>query len=178
MSLLLGWTIWNRQYLTVFYLPKNPNNFIWVWYSTFMSLISTLIILLPAWNVFLPFLHLSTSYLCLRQDLSVNFFTFSLKTWACIELSSPTNPECTVCLWQHYFIKKKKKIFRLCWVLVAACGIFSCSMQDLIPWPGIKPRAPALGVWSLSHWTTKEVHHVALFYMSFSFIVWTARIST
>ena len=24
----------------------------------------------------------------------------------------------------------------------------SCSMQDLVPWPGTKPRPPALGVWS------------------------------
>ena len=48
--------------------------------------------------------------------------------------------------------------------LVVACGIFSCgmgtlsgSMWDLIPQPGIKPRPPALRVWSLSHWTTREV---------------------
>ena len=32
-----------------------------------------------------------------------------------------------------------------------------CSMWDLVPWPGIKPQAPVLGVWSLSHWTTREV---------------------
>ena len=60
-------------------------------------------------------------------------------------------------------------------VLVGAHGIicsffncsmrdFSCSMQtlacslwDLIPWPGIKPKPPALEVWSLSHWTAREV---------------------
>ena len=36
-------------------------------------------------------------------------------------------------------------------------GIFSCSMWDLVPWPGIEPRHPALGAWSCSHWTTKEV---------------------
>ena len=33
----------------------------------------------------------------------------------------------------------------------------SCSMWDLVPWPGIEPGAPALRVWSLSHWTTREV---------------------
>ena len=40
----------------------------------------------------------------------------------------------------------------LCWVLVVACRIFTCSMQtlncsmwDLVPWLGIKPRPPALG---------------------------------
>ena len=33
----------------------------------------------------------------------------------------------------------------------------SCGMQDLVLWLGIKPGAPALGAWSLSHWTTREV---------------------
>jgi len=27
-------------------------------------------------------------------------------------------------------------------------------VQDLLPWPGIQPGPPALGAWSLSHWTT------------------------
>ena len=30
-------------------------------------------------------------------------------------------------------------------------------MWDLIPWPGIEPSFPALGAWSLSHWTTREI---------------------
>ena len=33
----------------------------------------------------------------------------------------------------------------------------SYSMWDLVAQPGIKPGAPALGVQSLRHWTTKEV---------------------
>jgi len=33
----------------------------------------------------------------------------------------------------------------------------SCGIQDLVPRPGVKSRSPALGVWSLSHWTTREV---------------------
>ena len=36
------------------------------------------------------------------------------------------------------------------WVFVAACGMF-------VPWPGIKPGLCALGVWSLSQQTTREV---------------------
>ena len=28
----------------------------------------------------------------------------------------------------------------------------SCNMWDLVPWPGIEPRLPALGAWRLSHW--------------------------
>ena len=41
--------------------------------------------------------------------------------------------------------------------LFVVCGIFSCGMQDLVPWPGIEPRSPALGARSLNHWTTREV---------------------
>ena len=47
--------------------------------------------------------------------------------------------------WNHLFI------FNL-----AALGL-SCCMQDLAPCPGIELRPPALGVQSLSHWTTREV---------------------
>ena len=46
---------------------------------------------------------------------------------------------------------------------LAALGL-SCSIRTLslsiwclVPWPRIKPRDPALGAWSLSHWTTKNV---------------------
>ena len=35
--------------------------------------------------------------------------------------------------------------------------LFSCSMWDLVPWWGIEPGPPGLGVRSLSHWTTREV---------------------
>ena len=33
----------------------------------------------------------------------------------------------------------------------------SCGMWDLVPRPGIEPRAPALGVRRFSHWITREV---------------------
>ena len=36
----------------------------------------------------------------------------------------------------------------LCQVLVVACEL-SCSMWNLVPWPGIEPRPPALGAQSL-----------------------------
>ena len=54
-------------------------------------------------------------------------------------------------------------VFWLFWVLkkyaficLSALGL-SCGMWELVPQPGIKPGPPALGVWSLSHWTTREV---------------------
>ena len=35
-------------------------------------------------------------------------------------------------------------------------------MWDLVPWPRIKPGPPQLGVWSLNHWTTRELPPVVL----------------
>ena len=35
--------------------------------------------------------------------------------------------------------------------------MFSCGMWDIVPQSGIELRPPALGVWSVSHWTTREV---------------------
>ena len=45
------------------------------------------------------------------------------------------------------------QVFYLC------CGIqtLSFGMWDLFPWSGIEPAPSALGVKSLSHWTTREV---------------------
>ena len=52
----------------------------------------------------------------------------------------------------------------LCHILLAACGIFSCNTHnlhcggwDLVPGLGSEPRPSALGVQSLSHWTTEEI---------------------
>ena len=45
-------------------------------------------------------------------------------------------------------------------VLVMACccmWILSCSLWVLVPWPGMEPRPPALGIQSLGHWITREV---------------------
>ena len=42
-------------------------------------------------------------------------------------------------------------------IFTAACRLFRCSRWDLGPWSGIEPGLPALGAWSLSHWTTRVV---------------------
>ena len=86
--------------------------------------------------------------------------------------------ESVAIVWGHLFFKSAfvecSGFLRLlcfcccCFVLLArpvvACGTFtcgmwmlSCGMRHLVPWPGIEPGSPALGVWSLSHWTTREV---------------------
>ena len=41
-------------------------------------------------------------------------------------------------------------------VFLETFRISSCSMWDLVPRPGIKPRSPTLGEQSLNHWTTIE----------------------
>ena len=41
-------------------------------------------------------------------------------------------------------------------IFTVACGILCCGLRDLVPQPRIKPRPPALGAESLSHWTIKE----------------------
>ena len=53
-----------------------------------------------------------------------------------------------------------RRIFDFHWGMqslsVVTCGIFSCGMWDLIPWPVIESGPPALRG-SLSHWVTREV---------------------
>ena len=62
-------------------------------------------------------------------------------------------------LWDVYFYLFIFKYLFIwwCWVFVVARMIFSCNMWDIVLWPGIKPGPPALGVLSLSHWTTRKV---------------------
>ena len=50
--------------------------------------------------------------------------------------------------------------------------LFSCSMWDLVPWPEIPPRPPALGACNLSHWT-REMLACRLFKVLIS--PWRAR---
>ena len=45
-----------------------------------------------------------------------------------------------------------------CWIFsFGVWDFFSCGMGNLVPQPGMEPRPPALGTWSLSHWTAREV---------------------
>ena len=42
---------------------------------------------------------------------------------------------------------------------IFSCGVrtLSCYMWNLDPWPGVEPGPPALEVWQLGHWTTRDV---------------------
>lgn len=51
-----------------------------------------------------------------------------------------------------------KIIYLFIWlslIFIVAYGIFSCSLWDLVPWPGIERGPPVLGMKSLSHWTAR-----------------------
>ena len=86
---------------------------------------------------------------------SASVLPVNIQGWFPLGLTSPTKNFFTI------------NFISLCWVLVVAhgffnlpCGmrdIFSCRIWDLVPWPGIKPGAPALRAWRLSHRTTREV---------------------
>ena len=47
-------------------------------------------------------------------------------------------------------------LFKCLFPYLTAPGL-SCGIGDLVPWTGVEPRTPALGAWSLSHWTTRGV---------------------
>ena len=53
----------------------------------------------------------------------------------------------------------------------------SCAMRDLVTRPGIEPRPPALGAWSLSHWVIGEVPVTVLgfFLIFYLFIFYLTR---
>ena len=74
------------------------------------------------------------------------------------------------CSYHHPFQSLLKNFFCVCILAVPglSCSMksLSCGMQALVPWPEIKPRSPALGVWSLSHWTTSESFHLFLINIS------------
>ena len=88
----------------------------------------------------------------------------------------------------------------LCWVLIEArgifdlccgLGIFSFSMWYPVPSSGLEPWRPALGAWSLNHWTTKKVplpssqlsdslslegiQENCIFFLTISFFRWTVN---
>ena len=59
-----------------------------------------------------------------------------------------------------------------CGMLIFIRGLrtLSCSMGDLVPWPGIEPRPCALAAWSLSHWPSREV--LWWFFLPSAFPLW------
>ena len=47
--------------------------------------------------------------------------------------------------------------YSFCFLVYLAAMGFSCSMQDVVPWPRMESSPPALRARNLNHWTTVEV---------------------
>ena len=94
------------------------------------------------------------SALCILDMLTLNVRSFKVSSeWG--ERVSEL-PKCLhfllhlgkiIIIWQYQILGAAHRIFDL-----------SCGIWDLVPWPEIEPGSPALGAWSLSHWTTRKFH--------------------
>ena len=108
---------------------------------------------------------------CILSPISLywNFLSLSLSNWCIFVLPISTKvsfPQMSKPRFSLFFFLILIDWFSWAWsqvqhegffIFVVACGIFSCSMWDLVPSKGMKPRPCALGAWSLSHWTTEKV---------------------
>ena len=99
----------------------------------------------------LPLFHHSSSFVSMMlpnpgPDPDHAFFFFSFLTFIYL-------------FWLHQVLVVAHGIFvAACRLLVVACELLvAACMWDLVPRPGIEPRPSALGTWSLTHWTTREV---------------------
>ena len=90
------------------------------------------------------------------------FITFGIGLTGCTEKKLPMVGEGLLFLATAVF-----RIFAL------ACGIYSCGMGDLVSWPEIKPRPPALGAWSLRRWTPGESRGTSEFLVTYC--LWHTR---
>jgi len=110
---------------------------------------------IPAWFRGLKYRGESVCFLWLFK--SVFYFIYLFKSYMCV-----------------YIYTFSIFIYLLRQVLVEVHRIFSCcmwslscSVWDLVPWSGIKPSRPTLEVWSLNHWTTREVPYFIYLFVYF-----------
>ena len=84
---------------------------------------------------------------CCRWGLKSTGQTSALEEWQ----SMPGNSRSVGAVENSSTLFKSIYLFTwLCCVLVVVSGILSCGMRDVVPWPGIEPRPPALGAWRLT----------------------------
>ena len=106
---------------------------------------------------------------CLEGRLQV-WFTFcflylsqSFLLWECYSLATPNISLffLPLFLFKYFYLfvcaeSQLQHVMRSL-IFAAAFKLFSCSLWDLVPRPGIIPRPPSFKVQSLSHWTTRKV---------------------
>ena len=117
---------------------------LWFWFVFLWCLARVSIFSYVSWpssfllwkNVYSVLLPISKNYLFLIKGNCFTFHFFNIYFYliAVPGLSSSTQDRFSCSIWT-----------------------LSCSMWDLVPWPGMEPRAPALGPWSLSNWNSRKV---------------------
>ena len=104
------------------------------------------------WTVHLKSVHFliwkwyldKTDFFFFKANKTPTKTAFVLTDWS---MASP-HPPLALYLFYSLPVKREKNYYLfiwLCQVLVVACGTFSCSTWDLVPWLGVKRRPPALG---------------------------------
>ena len=72
----------------------------------------------------------------------------------------------------HGVLKSQTRLSNFTHFHYTSCRSFSCGTWDLVPWPGIKLMPPALGGWSLSCRTSREVPIHLYFVRYFTASLW------
>ena len=110
---------------------------------------------LPSWG----FPHSAHTRLqsCGFLPITSNFFVhfFGVSAWS---LNFGASHDWDVCLFLLLFLHL---LFKKYWFIYLTALGLTCGVWDPVLWPGVKPGPSALGVQSLSHWTTREVHTLA-----------------
>ena len=105
-----------------------------------------------------------------KKKLLKKVFACSLG-YALLDFTALVKQAC-LCIYHNDILfatkKKNAEVLRERSRIPASCIILSCSIWDLVPWPGIEPRPPAVKAGSLSHWTTRELPWVSPFYRQVS----------
>ena len=95
-------------------------------------------------------------YIAIKKE-TLSFMT----TWMKFEgiMLKETKQRKTNMAWYHSYVDLKKNLFIYLAVPGFGCGmwILSWGLWDLVPWPEFEPQPPALEVWGLSFWTTREI---------------------
>ena len=133
--------------------------FVFLWWLAMVSIFSyaSWPSSFPLWkNVYSVLLLISKTYLSLIKDNFFTFHFFNIYFYLTVlpGLSYSTRDQFSCSSWT-----------------------LSCSRWDLVPWPGMEPRAPALGPQSLSHWNSREVLS-SFFFFFLSSCLWGNLYST
>ena len=94
---------------------------------------------------------------CIQPGLVICFTLDSILVSMLFSQNIPPSPSPTESEFPH--LSKKSIYFISLAALGPSCSMWPLSYNtwDLVPWPGITPRLPALGTQNFSHWITREV---------------------